>query len=130
MRGTAYRVAPDADLIGKIAARLDSPHDGEVLNAARMTVARLGNMGLKIGDVVRHGVFSASTPANANAAPAPVRPMRPHQRTIWEIRASGVHLTDWESRFITTIWEQRSPLSEKQEDILRDLHARARGVQE
>jgi hypothetical protein len=130
MRGVAYKVVPDADLLAKIAARMESPHDGEVLTAARMTVARLGNMGLKIGDVVRLGVFSASGPANANAAPEPVRPMRPHQRTIWEIRASGVDLTDWEARFITTLWNQRSPLSDKQETILRDLHARAREVQQ
>jgi len=126
MRGVAHRVAPDADLIGKIASRLESPHDGEVVNAARLAVNRLGSLGLRIGDVMRQGVFAASaSAANCDQRPDPVRPLRRHQRAIMEIRASGVPLSQWESTFVTSLWTKQS-LSERQESILADLLATAR----
>lgn len=53
---------PDAVQIGKIAARIESTHDGEALAAARMLVKRLGGHGLRLADVVERGV-SGGKPA-------------------------------------------------------------------
>lgn len=119
-------VAPDADLIGKVAARIDSPHDGEVLSAARLTVARLDRLGLKIGDVVRQGVVSCQMPIAPAYKPDPIRPIREHQRQAMEVRASGIALSDWEGRFLRTLWELRNEPSPKQKAILDDLVRRAR----
>jgi len=130
MSYAARVTCPDADLIGKVAARIDSPHDGEALSAARMTVARLDRLGLKIGDVVRQGVVSCQIPIAPAFKPEPVQPIREHQRQAMEVRASGIVLSDWESQFIRTLWERRNEPSPKQKAILADLVRRAREARE
>jgi hypothetical protein len=62
--------------LGKIAARLESAHDGEILATARMLVKQLGGHGLRIADVVERGISGGNAgyrvpPPNMGAAPSP-----------------------------------------------------------
>jgi hypothetical protein len=126
MRSAVQIASPDADLIAKVAARMESPHDAEALTAARMTVARLDNLGLKIADVLRQGVVSCQLRVAPSCMPHAVSPLRPHQRSAMEVRACGLDLSDWESRFLKSMWEQRSEPSPRQKEILADLVKRVR----
>jgi|GEM_PF-2488760 len=74
-----------ANRLSKIAARLESAHDGEILAAARMLVKQLGGHGLRIADVIERGVSGGSagyrvvTP-NMGASPSP--PFATHHAMI------------------------------------------------
>ncbi len=68
----------NAARLGKIAARLESAHDGEILAAARMLVKQLGGHGLRIADVIERGIaggkpgnFHWSNTFQANPSPPP-----------------------------------------------------------
>lgn len=77
------RTPPDPARIGKIASRMESPHDGEALNAARMLIKHLGGHGLRISDVVERGIsvglprFSATGDEFRRQSSPPF----PHHRT-------------------------------------------------
>lgn len=66
----------NAARLSKIAARLESAHDGEILAAARMLVKQLGGHGLRIADVIERGVSSGNAgyrvpPQKMGTAPSP-----------------------------------------------------------
>ncbi|WP_313228600.1 hypothetical protein [Sphingobium yanoikuyae] len=65
-----------ANRLSKIAARLESAHDGEIVAAARMLVKQLGGHGLRIADVIERGVSGGNVGyrvphPNMGAAPSP-----------------------------------------------------------
>jgi hypothetical protein len=125
----AHCLKYDAERIGNIAARIASPHDGEALTAARMTVRHLEDMGLRIGDVVRDGIPTASSQPRSSYSPPPVNPLRAWQRDAWQVLACASSLTDWEREFLKTIKERRAEPTDKQSSTLAALLARTKAEQ-
>ena len=77
------RTSPDPARISKIASRMESPHDGEALNAARMLIKHLGGHGLRISDVVERGISGGNSSYLLDSASCrrAASPPFPHHRT-------------------------------------------------
>lgn len=92
--------AQDVSRIGKIAARLESTHDGEVLNAARMLARILGGHGLRLADVVERGLdvevqsnFGCSDEFRRNPSPPPATHRPKITALLADVKFMGYYLT-------------------------------------
>ena len=122
----------DAAQLGKIAARIESTHDGEALNAARMLVKRLGGHGLRIAEVIERGV-SGGNAGNFDwsklftAKPSP--PSIQHKIMIDEMLADmafvGEHLTRRTHDRLMTLWYARD-LDDANAAYVENWHAKYR----
>jgi hypothetical protein len=107
-------------------ALLGSPHDGEVVAAARGVGRILAKAGLGFADLC------PLTPAQ----PKPIRPdtsdwqpfrpkpaplLREHQRKAKLLSVCRFEWNDWERKFLASIAAWDSPLSAKQAQQLREL---------
>jgi len=83
----------NAAQLGKIAARIESIHDGEALAAARMLVKRLGGHGLRLPDIIERGVSGGGTGGFVGASAFQPRqsPSRFTHRTKIDALLSDVH---------------------------------------
>lgn len=92
--------AVDAAQLAKIAARIESSHDGEALTAARMLIKRLGGHGLRLSDVVERGISrrNAGDFDWASIFAPPPSPRVPTHRVkidalLGDVKFMGEHLT-------------------------------------
>lgn len=90
----------DAAQIGKIAARIESSHDGEALTAARMLIKRLGGHGLRLADVVERGIsgrnggdFDWSLFFTAKPSPPPASHRLKIDALLGDVKFVGEYLT-------------------------------------
>lgn len=91
----------DAARIGKIASRMESPHDGEALNAARMLIKYLGGHGLRISDVVERGISGGNSsylldPASCRRAASP--PFAHHRTKIDALLSDPAFMAEYLTR--------------------------------
>ena len=117
----------EAGRIAAIAARLQSDHEGEIVNAGRMLVRSLDKHGLRLGDVLMRALKPVPvSPTYSAYKPDPVTPMASHQRQARECIGfpDGV-ITRWEEEFIASILHQRK-ISPKQQEILTKIVAKVR----
>lgn len=121
----------DAAQIGKIAALMESAHDGEALNAARMLVKRLGGHALRIADVIERGLKPEFEP-NCDSAiyswPRRSPQAAPHVAVVDALLA-GLHfraecMTHRSASFLGGIRNTPS-LTPAQQEWLDDLVAKA-----
>jgi len=93
--------APDVAQLGKIAARIESSHDGEALAAARMLVKRLGGHGLRLSEIVERGINAANAgfslgPAHPRPRPSP--PPATHRVKIDALLDDAIFTGDYLTR--------------------------------
>jgi len=91
----------EAAQLGKIAARIESSHDGEALAAARMLVKRLGGHGLRLSDLIERGVNAANPGFSLSAGPRRPKPSPPpaaHRVKIDALLGDAMFAADYLSR--------------------------------
>lgn len=97
---TALSPAQAARIV-KIAARIDSPHDGEVLNAVRLLLKQLGGHGLRISEVIERGVSGGNrghlfAPVHSPHRPSPPAPT--HRTKIDALLADPAFMGEYLTR--------------------------------
>ena len=116
----------EARKIAGIAGMITSPHDGEALSACRILTKALDRHGLRVGDVVERGLRPLPVSSSHNwHGPAPVTPLRPHQRLVAECLAWGAFVTNWEMTFLRSIADERV-LTDRQMDKLNAIVRKVR----
>lgn len=133
----------DVERLGKLAAMMQSPVDGEVLNAARMAYRMLQSERLSWQDVIMRAFREHEAPPPPPPPPPPPQTDRPYGakasgRTATKdgIRARELvgylsarkDLTPWEEQFIASLSKQvAAGLTVKQWAVVLDI-ANKRGI--
>ncbi|WP_454888680.1 hypothetical protein [Sphingobium indicum] len=87
--------------MGKIAARIESPHDGEALAAARMLIKRLGGRGFRIAEIIEGGLVAADAshrPKSPRFSQKPSPPPRPHRVKIDALLGDALFTSEYLTR--------------------------------
>jgi len=133
MTNTSLIEHREAKRIGAIAARLQSDHDGEVINAGRMLVRGLAKHDLRVADVIERGL--QPLPIHSGSydppRPEPVSPFKPHQRDAMRcLQVSLDHLWSKADRKFLRDMVRNRRCSEKQGAWLDALIDRGRRHEE
>jgi len=112
-------------------ALLASPSDGEVLAAVAAVGRILGAAGLAYPDLANGLTELGSVGWNSKAArramyperagpPSAARLLRQHQREAGMLLQSPYPWDDWQSRFLQDLLNWHSPISDRQQEKLRE----------
>lgn len=124
MTGLVVLDPAEVHKISAIASRMQSDHDGEALNAARMTCRALDKHGLRIGDVLAYALRREPAPARPASRPEPARPRSSHITMVQRCLSSPNLFNQVETKFLIDVGRLRS-LSHKQREWLNRLFERA-----
>jgi hypothetical protein len=107
-------------------SRLASPHDGEIIAAAKAAERILDKMGLRFGDLTIAAALPPPEPRPRHTRRERCRPTRQaHQQRAYILLHCGFAWSDWEREFLYSINGWATKLSEKQATRLRELEIAA-----